>query len=84
MQTNCLAIVKVVQNKRLDTYRVLITFDKTKRDKYGNVTVTVHNAIYASGDICSIGDSQEYIEASITRTLKNAANTLRTENFEFV
>ena len=84
MQTNCVAIAKIVQNKKLNTLRLLVTFDKTKRDIKGNVTVTVQNAAFKSGDICNIADEQEYKMLAITKALKQAEAQLRTNNIMFV
>ena len=84
MQTNCVAVVKIVQNKKLNTLRMLITFDKSKKDKNGNVTVTVNNAVFKSGDICNITDNKEYKAYALARTLKRAEEELRTNNFMFV
>lgn len=84
MQTNCVAIAKIVQNKKLKTLRLLVTFDKTKRDIKGNVTVTVQNAAFTSGDICNIADEQEKKMFAITKALKQAEAQLRTNNIMFV
>jgi hypothetical protein len=84
MQTNCVAIAKIVQNKKLNTLRILITFDKTKKDIKGNVTVTVQNAAFKSGDICSVTDNKEYKQMAIKKTLQVAQQQLRTNNIQFV
>ena len=84
MQTNCVAIAKIVQNKKLNTLRILITFDKTKRDIKGNITVTVQNAIFKSGDICNITDDNNYKQYAIAKTLQQAEAQLRTNNIQFV
>jgi hypothetical protein len=84
MQTNCVAIAKIVQNKKLETLRILITFDKSKKDKNGNVTVTVQNAIFNSGDICNITDNKDYKQYVIAKTLQQAQAQLRTNNIQFV
>ena len=81
---NTLAIAKLVENKKLKTLRLLVTFDKSKRDSKGNVTVTVQNAIFKSGDICSITENREYKQYIIAKTLRKAAQELRTENIVFV
>ena len=51
MQTNCKAIAKIVVNKKLQTLRLLVTFDIYAK------SVTVRNAAYVSGDICSVDDA---------------------------
>ena len=84
MQTQCLAVAKLVENKKLNTVRVLVSFDRSKRDQKGNIVITARNAAYVSGDICNTADSKEYKQLAIARTLKNAAAALRTTNIVFV
>lgn len=75
MQTDCLALAKIVQNKKLGTLRLLVTFDTTA----GKVTVL--NAAYKSGDFCNIGNAntQVYVEKELAR----AREVLRTNNIVF-
>lgn len=80
MQTNCTAIAKIVVNKKLNMLRLLVTFDKTKTDKNGNIIVTVANAAFKSGDICSADDNAEYIAYNMQRVIKQAKEQLRTNN----
>ena len=84
MQTNCVAIAKIVENKKLKTLRLLVTFDKTKRDKDGNIIVSLHNAAFVSGDICNIADETERKMLAINKVLKQAEAQLRTNNFMFI
>ena len=76
MQTNCVAIAKIVQNKKLNTLRLLVTFDTVT----GKVTVL--NAAYKSGDICSVGDSN--VQYWIEKEVAKAKAVLRTDNLQFV
>ena len=85
MQTNCQAYAKIITNKRLNTLRLLVTFDSTKRDKNGNIIVTVKNCAYASGDLIDNGNStsDERIRA-VSKAIKLAKQHLRTDNFLLV
>jgi hypothetical protein len=84
MQTACTAYAKVLVNKRLNTVRLLVTFDSTKRDKNGNIVVTVKNCAYASGDIATLESSAEYRAQQVARTIAHAKAVLRTDNFMLV
>ena len=84
MQTNTLAFAKIVQNKKLNTLRLLVTFDSTKKDKEGNIIITATNAAYASGDICNIADNKEYKARCIAQVLQFAQQHLRTNNILLV
>ena len=72
MQTNCQAIAKLVLNKKLNTVRLVVTFDTASQ------RVTVRNAAYASGDLCDANDSR--LEECVSRALNYARNLLRTNN----
>lgn len=74
MQTNCVAIAKLVKNAKLQTLRLVVTFDLASNK------VTVRNAAYVSGDICNIDDSAEYIAHATEQALAMAKKQLRTEN----
>ena len=76
MQTNCVANAKIVVNKKLQTLRLLVTFDTAS----GRVSVL--NAAYVSGDICSKYDDnlQMYVEREVAK----AEAALRTNNIQFV
>ena len=71
MQTNCTLLAKVVVNKRLNTYRVVFSFDQHNR-------ITVKNAVLVTGDICST----DYVNAEleIAKAIQTAKETLRTDN----
>jgi len=75
MQTPCTALAKVTINKRLDTYRIVFTFDKHNK-------ITVRNAALVTGDICST----DYVNAEfeIARAIQNAKAVLRTDNIVVV
>jgi len=84
MQTNCIAYAKIVKNKKLQTLRLLVTFDSSKKDKDGNIIVTVNNAVFKSGDICDI-DADEYaVQYAVDKQLDLVQATLRTNNIQFV
>ena len=71
MQTNCTVLAKVIVNKRLNTYRVLFSFDKHN-------VVTVRNAVLVTGDICTT----DYVNASeeLTKVIQAGARQLRCAN----
>ena len=75
MQTNCTALAKLTVNRRLNTYRIVFTFDRVNR-------VTAKTAAYITGDICGVGHSNadHYIEDAIS----NAKLLLRCQNVELV
>ena len=75
MQTNCTVLAKVVVNKRLNTYRVLFSFDKHN-------VLTVKNAVLVTGDVCST----DYVHASVelTKVIQKAAQDLRCSNVQIV
>jgi hypothetical protein len=72
MQTNCTAYAKVVVNKKLNTVRLLVTFDTASN------TVTVRNAAFVSGDICNKADAN--LQAYVATELERAKVALRTNN----
>jgi hypothetical protein len=75
MQTNCTVIAKVVVNKKLQTYRVLFSFDKHN-------VLTVKNAVLVTGDICST----DYVHAQeeVNKVITNAMQTLRCANVQIL
>ena len=84
MQTACTAYAKVVVNKRLNTVRLLVTFDKSKTDKHGNIIVSISNAVFKSGDFATLEESATARQASFERVLAQAKAQLRTQNFLLV
>lgn len=75
MQTACTVLAKVVVNKKLNTYRILFTFDKHNK-------ITVRNAALVTGDICAT----DYANASVelTKAIQNGMQTLRCSNVAIV
>ena len=75
MQTNCTALAKLVINKKLNTYRIVFSFDQHNR-------ITVRNAALVTGDICST----DYVnaEAEIAKAIQNAKAQLRTNVVQLV
>ena len=71
MQTNCTALAKVTVNKRLNTYRIVFSFDQHNR-------ITVRNAALVTGDICSTNYAHADIE--IEKAINKAKAVLRTDN----
>jgi hypothetical protein len=75
MQTPCTALAKVTVNKRLNTYRIVFTFDKHNK-------ITVRNAALVTGDICSTDYANAEFE--IAKAIQNAKAVLRTNNIQLV
>jgi hypothetical protein len=71
MQTNCTLYAKLVKNKRLQTYRLVFSFDAHNR-------ITVQNAVLVTGDVANFTDSAEYITHSIAQAIAVAKKQLRT------
>jgi hypothetical protein len=75
MQTNCTALAKVTINKRLNTYRIVFSFDQHNR-------ITVRNAALVTGDICGV--ENENASLYITKAIESAKSILRTNNVQIV
>ena len=75
MQTNCTALAKLVVNKKLNTFRIVFSFDKYNR-------ITVRNAALVTGDICATDYANA--PAEIAKAVQNAKAQLRTNNVQFV
>lgn len=71
MQTNCTLYAKLVKNNRLQTYRLVFSFDAHNR-------ITVRNAALVTGDVASFTDSAEYITHSLAQAIDVAKKQLRT------
>jgi hypothetical protein len=71
MQTNCTALAKLTINKKLNTYRLVFTFDAHNR-------LTVRNAALVTGDICSTDYANAEVE--IAKAINSAKAVLRTNN----
>ena len=75
MQTNCVALAKLTVNKRLNTYRIVFSFDKHNK-------ITVRNAALVTGDICATDYANAEFE--IAKAIQTAKATLRTNNVQLV
>lgn len=75
MQTNCVALAKLVVNKRLQTFRIVYSFDVHNR-------ITVKNCVLATGDICDVADDNANVY--IAQELQKAKAVLRTNNIQLV
>jgi hypothetical protein len=71
MQTNCTALAKLIVNKRLNTYRIVFSFDQHNR-------ITVRNAALVTGDLCAT--DYEGAEAVVASAINSAKAVLRTDN----
>jgi hypothetical protein len=76
MQVNTKAIAKFVVNKRLNTLRLLVTFDTASG------RVTQRNAAFATGDLCDVGYARA--QEVMQQALAQAESTLRTGNIVLV
>lgn len=75
MQTNCTALAKVTVNKKLQTFRIVFTFDLHNK-------VTVRNAALVTGDICDVANESANIY--IAQEIQKAKAVLRTNNIVLV
>ena len=75
MQTNCTVLAKVVINKRLNTFRIVFSFDKYNK-------ITVRNAALVTGDICST--DYVYAQEELTKAIQNGMQQLRCANVAVV
>ena len=71
MQTNCTCIAKLQVNKKINTYRIVFSFDVHNR-------ITVKNAVLVTGDICST--DYVHAEEEIAKAIQKAKEVLRTDN----
>jgi hypothetical protein len=87
MLTQCIAKAKLVFNKNLKTYKLVVAFNahkQFKKDKYGNEKIvyafpTQAKCAYVSGDI-----SAKTLQADLAKMLPTVYSTLRTNSVEFV
>ena len=87
MLTNCIAKAKLVYNKKLQSYKLVVAFNahkQFKKDKYGNEKVvyafpTQAKCAYVSGDI-----SAKTLQADLAKMLPTVYTTIRTNSVEFV
>ena len=73
MQTNCTVLAKVKVNKKLNTFRIVFSFDKHNK-------ITVKNCVLETGDICAIENpnASMYIEQAIKKAVKDLRCTSAT------
>lgn len=87
MLTQCIAKAKLVFNKNLKTYKLVVAFNahkQFKKDKWGNEKVVYAFPVqakcaYVSGDICA-----KTLQADLVKMLPTVYSTLRTNSVEFV
>jgi ribosomal protein S6 len=87
MLTNCIAKAKLVFNKKLKSYKLVVAFNahkQFKKDKWGNKKVvyafpTQAKCAYVSGDLLA-----ENLQAELASVLPSVYATLRTNSVEFV
>jgi len=73
MQTNCTLYAKLVKNNKLQTYRLVFSFDAHNR-------ITVRNSVLVTGDVANFTDSAEYVQYSLQQAIDVAKKQLRTNN----
>ena len=75
MQTNCTCLAKLVVNKKINTYRIVFSFDAHNR-------ITVKNAVLVTGDICSTDYANAQEE--IAKAIQKAKAQLSTNNIQLI
>ena len=87
MLTQCIAKAKLVFNKNLKTYKLVVAFNahkQFKKDKYGNEKVvyafpTQAKCAYVSGDLLA-----NNLQNELASVLPIVYSTIRTNSVEFV
>ena len=82
MLTNCIAYVKLIKNKKLNTYKAQFAFNVHKRivgEKLKYAFPVQSKCNYVSGDL-----SAENLNAELQRVVAFAQQTLRTTNIQIV
>ena len=86
MLTNCIAKAKLVYNKKVQAYKLVVAFNAHKTIvKKGNTEVVKYafpvqsKCAYVSGDLLA-----ENLQAELAKVLPNVYKTLRTNTVEFV
>ena len=80
MQTNCLALAKLVYNKKLDVYQFRVAFNVREKNNKGHYIFPVQKkCAFVSGHI-----PRETKEQDLPRILAHAKMLLRVNNIEFV
>ena len=87
MLTNCIAKAKLVYNKKLQAYKLVVAFNahkQFKKDKWGNEKVvyafpTQAKCAYVSGDLLA-----NNLQNELAAVLPIVYSTIRTNSVEFV
>jgi hypothetical protein len=82
MLTNCIAYVKLIKNKKLNTYKAQFAFNVHKKmvgDEIKYVFPVQAKCNYVSGDL-----SAENLNEELQRVVAFAQHTLRTTNVQIV
>ena len=82
MLTACIAYVKLVKNKKLNSYKAQIAFNVHKKlvgDEIKYVFPVQSKCNYVSGDLLA-----ENLNEELSRVIATATNTLRTTKFLIV
>jgi hypothetical protein len=74
MQTNCVALAKIVKNSKLNTVRILFSFDLYNK-------ITVRNAALVTGDLCNAND--ENMHLIVAKAVQSAKQQLCTNKVLF-
>lgn len=74
------AKAKLIYNKEKETYKIIIAFNVTEKNKNGKFKFPVQKKCnYVSGDIV-----YETLQKDVAQTVANAKAVLRTDNIVFV
>jgi hypothetical protein len=80
LAVNTPAKAKLVYSKKLDSYKVIIAFNVTKRNKHNELIMPPQQqCAFISGDIM-----RESIQTDLPRVVNIAHAQLRTDNIEFI
>jgi len=82
MLTNCIAKAKLVYNKKLQSYKLVVAFNAHKTIKNNKVKYafpTQAKCAYVSGDLLA-----DNLQAELANVLPNVYKQLRTNTVEFV
>ena len=80
MQTNCLALAKLVYNKKLDAYQFRVAFNVREKNNKGHYIFPVQKkCAFVSGHI-----PYNCLEKDLPRIVAQAKMQLRTNNIEFI
>ena len=83
MLTNCVAKAKLVFNKKLQSYKLVVAFNAHKRISPAGIVKyafpTQSKCAYVSGDLLA-----ENLNAELAKVMPNVYKTIRTNSVEFV